>query len=1362
MNKHFTLLLLVALLCNSGVWAARISEQQALQHAVNFLQGKNIRQSAVPRLLKSKAQMSQKCNYFVFNSEEQDSGFVIVAADDRVPVILGYALRGTFNVSTVPCNLRWLLDYYDSCIGGLPDESAEASVSSNSAQRADISPLITTQWGQGSPYNALCPKFQGETCKTGCVATSMAQIINFHRWPQAQTSCVDAYVSSSYQISMPELPPTQFNWEDMTETEVARLMLYCGQSVRMDYGPQESRTNPDQAVMALTKVFGYSRSTSFIYREDYDEDEWEDIIYQELSEGRPLVYNGSSSEGAASFIVSGYKDQLFHMNWGWSGDYDGYYALTGLTPTNNVDNGAYQTAFVGIQPSAGTMDSDRPKVVVKDIYASTKTLIRSDVSEDFTPRFSIISSVVSDLDADATMQLGLGVYNNNGLILVLDSISHTFCSDEACVHDYDVHLSSLPIGDYTIKAIYRLQDDDTWHSDAASNNYYIKLTVKKGRAELRARPKAEIARGTEEFGIHTIDGITYCLESRFSNLYAYLVRYNETEKYAGDIYVPNQVSYDNKIFNVIGMYEHETPFIDCPELTSLSVGVSVSVSNCPKLKNLDIRQGVIVFGQISQCDALETLSYPKSMSSGVLPGLCKSLKSFTINNDKLFRVNTSYNSWKDNILLWDHERMPALTDVYFNSDFPMEFIYESEDMVVNPNVTIHIPQGTLPVYQQTQWKDWNIQEDLPPLSPCVKWDYCGNNPLYVKDAAGSGGWGIYISRGNNNVEFAMCVPARLIEPYKGCKVTKIEFHTRHNLYSNMMEDVEYVFLTKPGTDYLAKEPVTTIRGTWNIVELPKPYVITGDTLFVGIGRNEILEAFWADKDVVDEGFYLRVMGHDDSFGMADEVGVWQKHAGVSDWNFALPIRFYIEGEKLPVDLCINQVSLANQQPEQESSKPFKAHPVPSREQVQHSSRQYFTNDKYFTLSTGKPATPIETTPQHILRRASDGHFQLQADVRSRTVDPIRSLTFSWNIDNHIQGSQSFDTCLLPNHEGTYLIDLPTGIGGRNHKVVLEVSEINGKSDEIKANSSDTTAFALPPTTRFPRRVVMEEITATWCGWCPRYIAAIKRFSTQYPDNFIAISIHENDMMHPIGNSFDPFYAMFNSIPGSLINRTGKFDPNLDYILDMFEDAKDNGDATIEASAYFVSIDSSRVAVTTQTTFGYSENNVTEYRIAYVVLEDQVGPYLQANNYSDPQGYNSEGDYLGEWRILDNQVSMTFNDVARSILPNWEGASGCVPSIIKEGETYSHTYKLTLPENIQQKSNLRIVTLLIDGSTGEIMNAAQTPVIYDAEVAIDEQPASRQPFNIYNIAGAVVRRQATSLQGLRKGVYVIDGKKIVVQ
>ena len=1355
MKKHFTLLLLAALLCNNSAWAGRISEQQAWQHAVNFLQGENAGHPSGPRRLKSKALTLHECNYYVFNAEEQDSGFVIVAADDQVPIILGYALHGTFNLSTIPSNLRWLLDYYDSCIGSLSDESTEASVSSNSVQRADISPLITTQWGQGSPYNALCPKFQGETCKIGCVATSMAQIINFHRWPQAQTSSVNAYVSSSHQISMPELPPMQFNWEGMSETEAARLMLYCGQSVQMDYDPNESRANPDQMVMALTKVFGYSRSTSFIDREDYDEDEWEDIIYQELSEGRPLVYNGSCSEGLASFIVSGYKDQLFHMNWGRSGDYDGYYALTGLTPTNRVDNSAYQTAVIGIQPSAGTIDSDRPKVVVKGMTANERRIYRFNLSEGFANLVDISCTVVSDLYEEGTFELGIGLYDANGLQKVLSATSNTFSDSESYTYESLISLSSeIPLGEYTIKAIHRLKDEDPWSCDAASNNCYIKLTISESCATIRVRPKAGDDKYKIEFGNHTIDGVTYRLVCEYGNNHAYILRYNEAGRYKGDVFVPDQIEYNNMTFHVFGMEDFELPFWDCPELTSLSIGVTASIYRCPQLKNLEIRQSVSKFGVISECNALETLTYPMNMILLELPSLCKNLKSITFSTDKQVKVWNVYNETDK----WNSLNMPSLTDVYFHSDVPMFFDDTTKgDLIVNPKVTIHIPQDTLPVYEQTQWKNWNLMDDLPPMPTCVKWDYCGNkwsNGCFD---------GLGIGRGDNDVEAAMCVPASLIAPYKGCKVTKIEFYTGIVTDNDWhFDDVEYVFLTKPGTDYLIKEPLSVVRGTWQTVELHDSYVITGDSLFVGIGRNKALGFAWASYGEVDDGFYLRVMGDDDSDGMADEVGVWQKHAGNTDYNRALPIRFYIEGENLPTDVLISKTSLTNQPVEQNILSTPALRIAPPVELLSSSAQQQSADDAYFIVSKGKPETSSTKAPRHILREVSDSHLQLQVDVRSRTVEPIRSLTFNWAIDNQILGSQSFETYLIPNHEGTFCIDLPAITGGRSHRVVVEVAEINGIPDEINANSSDTTLLTFPVVTHYPRRVVMEEITASWCGWCPRYIDTIKEYSTQYPDNFIAISIHSGDMMYPIGNGYDPFYAMFSSVPGSLINRTRKFEPDIDYLQDIMEEMKDLADATIEATAYFVAQDSSRVAVTTQTTFGFSDNGSTEYRIAYVVLEDQVGPYYQTNNYSDPEAEDDPDDRLNFWRHSDPYVLTTFDDVARAILPDWQGAAGYVPAVINEGETYSHTYELTLPENIQQKKNLRIVTLLIDGTTGEIMNAAQTPVIYDAEVDVEERHAGRQSFDVYSLAGTVVRRQAASLRGLGKGVYIMAGKKIVVR
>lgn len=950
-------------------------------------------------------------------------------------------------------------------------------------------------------------------------------------------------------------------------------------------------------------------------------------------------------------------------------------------------------------------DSDRPKVEVQDILRSPATLSREDVNKDF-PSAEIGFSVVSNLPGEATIQFGIGLYDANGLRQELFTTSHTFTDNQPFYIGTSVILKAdIPQGDYTIKAIYRMQDTDSWCDDASVDSY-IALTIEEIGAYLKVCPLLEDSMGTE-LGTHTIDGITYRLicnnDNNYDNYMAYVAPYKGNERYAGDIYVPDHVFYEDKLFTVFGEDNDLEPFVNCPKLTSLSIGIPVSVVNCPQLKTLDIREGVTKFRDIRMCNALESITFPKTMRSlSPLPYACKNLKSVTFSTSQQFRVHGAM--WNGE---WKADLVPALTDVYIYSDLPLLWRWGNElpPVAANPNVTIHIPQGTLPVYQQSQWKDWNLMDDLPPMPTCVKWDYCGNHA--PGDRYTGGDEFIGVGRADNDVEFAMGVPAQLIAPYKGCKVTKIEFYSYPTSRSdNHYNDIEYVFITKPGTDYLVKEPITTIRGTWNTVELPEPYVITGDSLFVGLGRNKAQEVFWVSKDVVDDGFYLRVMGDDPSYEMADKVGIWQKHAGNSTWNRAMPLRFHIEGENLPADVLISKTLLMGQQD-------------------------------------------------------SDGQLQLKADVRSRNVEPIHSLSFNWTIDNQIRGSQSFVTYLLPNHEGTFLIDLPTGLVGRNHQVVLEVAKINETPDAINANSSDTLSFSLPANTHYARRVVMEEGTGTWCGWCPRAIEGIKQDAARYPDNFIAIGIHDSDEMALIDNSYDPILNQFSFVPLSLINRTMFFEP--DWSLeDIMEEMKDQADASIEASAYFVAQDSSRVAVTTQTTFGFSENGSADYRIAYVVLEDQVGPYLQVNNFSDPETEDDPDDYLNIWRHSDYIVEMLFDDVARAILPDWQGASGCVPAVINEGETYISIYELTLPDNIQQKKNLRIVTLLIDGTTGEIMNAAQTPVIYDAELNIDERCVRSQPFDVYNLAGTVVRRQAASLQGLHKGIYIINGKRIIVR
>ena len=241
---------------------------------------------------------------------------------------------------------------------------------------------------------------------------------------------------------------------------------------------------------------------------------------------------------------------------------------------------------------------------------------------------------------------------------------------------------------------------------------------------------------------------------------------------------------------------------------------------------------------------------------------------------------------------------------------------------------------------------------------------------------------------------------------------------------------------------------------------------------------------------------------------------------------------------------------------------------------------------------------------------------------------------------------------------------------------------------------------------------MEEGTGTWCGYCVRGIESIEKLKEMYPDNFIAIALHNGDEMSDHDN-YSAIERQFRSYPSCIINRLSYQDPSYPEIIPIIERDRDNADVKISASALYASKDSSSVAVTTKTVFGYSDTNMPDYRIAYVVVEDNVGPFVQSNFYSGMD--LDENDYMYEWSQKPGRVKIEFNDVARGIYGGVNGVQGSVPTSVTEGETYPYSFSFNLPKNIQNKKNIRIVTLLIDNSSGEILNADQSAVVYDYNI-----------------------------------------------
>ena len=375
------LLLMLSLVMVTMVKAEGVTPQQALEQARNFIQKREnngSRPRRAPGTAASRLVMAKQVNGLYVFKMAKNEGFVIVSNDDRTEPILGYSDSGNFDPDNMPDNMRaWLQGYADQ-IAWLNEHGDEAGAVATlptltgTPVKHPIEPLISTRWNQDTPYNDLAPEYTaGEKSATGCVATAMAQVMNYHKWPETQTSALSGYnkdYSGATCVAVDAVPATTFDWNNMIDdyrsgytaaqgTAVATLMRYCGQSVKMNYGAS-SGANTGDVANALKNYFNYASTTAYKDRSFYTYANWIELLYNELEQGRPMVYNGSSSGGGHAFICDGYQSEdYFHINWGWGGMSDGYFKLSVLNPNaqgiggSSSDDGYTfgQGAVVGIQ-----------------------------------------------------------------------------------------------------------------------------------------------------------------------------------------------------------------------------------------------------------------------------------------------------------------------------------------------------------------------------------------------------------------------------------------------------------------------------------------------------------------------------------------------------------------------------------------------------------------------------------------------------------------------------------------------------------------------------------------------------------------------------------------------------------------------------------------------------------------------------------------------------------------------------------------------------------------------------------------------------------------------------------------------------
>ena len=380
------LLVLLLTLGYSSLQAKRITQWQAQQQAYSFW-GKQMPQKARAKS-RTATTASRSDAYYVFNNDA--GGFVIIAGDDAVTPVLGYTSTGSFDAENLPDGLKDLLKSYERQIAALGDNY----VANQTATRAGFTGenlLKTAEWNQMAPFNKYTPN----NYVTGCVATAGAIVMKHHGYPAKGTGShtytwngQDLTANFEHDYDWASMPDKYTSGNDEAFNGVARLMSDLGVAVEMQYAKGGSGATMEALVTALKKYFGYSKYARLLAIADLGAEVWNDRLRAEIDADRPILYSAvNSNEGGHSFVIDGYKDESFSVNWGWGGYCDGFYRIGALNPeTGGKPLGDQynlsQSAVFSLQPSDGEEVISNLGFIKIDGYLETMNMNVTDVKAD--------------------------------------------------------------------------------------------------------------------------------------------------------------------------------------------------------------------------------------------------------------------------------------------------------------------------------------------------------------------------------------------------------------------------------------------------------------------------------------------------------------------------------------------------------------------------------------------------------------------------------------------------------------------------------------------------------------------------------------------------------------------------------------------------------------------------------------------------------------------------------------------------------------------------------------------------------------------------------------------------------------------
>ncbi len=573
--KNYSILLFL-LLFATGTYAAPVDKETALQSAQAFFMKHAARNAAGlslayenlrHRSAKSSDTSEKSASYYIFNRGE-NGGYVVVSGDDRTATILGYSEEGHFDADNVPVNMaEWLkgyeeqMEYLDAAGIQVSKERKVNSVNRATPTMRAVIPMLKSRWTQDEPFCNLLPVISNYHLPVGCAATAMAQVMYYYKWPEATVAEIPGYTNatqySNYdEIVLDTIPAnTPIDWANMlnvysgSETEaqnnaVAELSKYCGIALKMDYARGGSAASLSDVPRALVNYFGYNYSMQHVMRDTYDDDTWEQLIYTELSQGRPVLYGGQSTGGGHGFVVDGYDGEaFFHINWGWNNGADGYFLLSVLNPNDTSGTGASSTsdgyssnqeAVIGIKPSYGSNPGVIPDDDVVDVPLHLSFTIDSITAD------TIHGVYQNNTSEQHAFILGLGYYDENGVLQTCSKFNVNNLPPGYYWY-YDLKVNITTPGRYAIFPISKVYGTEEWVPAPHDVRYVECIVHEDGTKTLIMHPIKSLE-ATMTFREPKIAGVMQRFDATIRNLgeeysgYVYFKATNEEADYSGTAY----------------------------------------------------------------------------------------------------------------------------------------------------------------------------------------------------------------------------------------------------------------------------------------------------------------------------------------------------------------------------------------------------------------------------------------------------------------------------------------------------------------------------------------------------------------------------------------------------------------------------------------------------------------------------------------------------------------------------------------------------------------------------------------------------------------------------------------------------------